>query len=112
MNNSRRTFMKTSAAAGIVLGSCGLSAKSYRRIIGANDRVVVGIVGFSDRAKQSLIPAFMAYADKLNFEIKGVSDIWNRRRREGAEFFKQQFGKNVVTYINNERCMRTKISMP
>ncbi|MBM4169951.1 MAG: Gfo/Idh/MocA family oxidoreductase [Ignavibacteria bacterium] len=110
MSNSRREFMKTSAAAaaGIVLSSYGLDAKSYRRIIGANDRVVVGIVGFSDRAKQSLIPAFMTYADKLNFEIKGVSDIWNRRRHEGAEFFKQQHGKNVVTYINNEKMYEDK----
>jgi hypothetical protein len=37
-----------------------LGAKSYSRIIGANDRVRVGIVGFSDRFRTSLAPAFLS----------------------------------------------------
>ena len=43
---TRREFIQKSAlgAAGLTLG-----AKSYSRIMGANDRVRVGIVGFSDR---------------------------------------------------------------
>lgn len=104
MGNSRRDFIKKSAlaAAGLVAGSAGLNARNYSRIAGANDRVVVGIVGFSDRARQSLIPAFMNYSGKLNFEIKGVSDIWNRRRKEGLDFFKKEYDRDVFTYMNNE----------
>ena len=104
MKNTRRDFIKKSAiaAAGIAVGSLGLNAKSYARIIGSNDRVIVGIVGFSDRARQSLIPAFMQYAEKMNFEIKGISDIWNRRRNESVEFFLKDYGKKIVTYLNNE----------
>jgi len=43
---TRREFIQKSAlgAAGVTLG-----AKSYSRILGANDRIRVGIVGFSDR---------------------------------------------------------------
>lgn len=110
MGNSRRDFIKKSAmaAAGVVAGSVGLNARSYSRIAGANDRVLVGIVGFSDRARDSLIPAFMNHADKLNFEIKGVSDIWNRRRKEGSEFFKKKFDKDVLTYLNNEELYADK----
>ena len=81
---SRRRFVKTMAAgtAG-VLGS-SMSARSYARILGANDRVRVGIVGFSDRARSSLIPALLAFSKEMNFEVVAVSDIWSRRREEGA----------------------------
>lgn len=110
MGNTRREFIKKSAlaAAGVAVASTGLSAKSYARILGANDRVVVGLIGFSDRAKQSLIPAFMRHAEKMNFEIKGVSDIWNRRRNESIEFFKKEYGKNVITYLNNDELYNDK----
>jgi hypothetical protein len=48
MLDSRRKFIRQSAiaAAGTYLGTMGLSAKSYGNIIGANDRVRVGVVGF------------------------------------------------------------------
>src|SRR5437773_1741171 len=77
----RREFVKT-AAAGIAAVS--IPAASYARILGANDRVRVGIVGFSDRFRQALLPAFKAAGPSLNFEIVAVSDIWNRRRDEGV----------------------------
>jgi hypothetical protein len=61
MSNSRRKFIKQSAiaAAGTYLGAIGFSAKSYASIIGANSRVRVGVVGFSDRFKKALLPAFL-----------------------------------------------------
>ena len=53
--SDRRNFLKQSAkaGAGITLASLGFTAKSYANIIGANDRVRVGIVGFSEREKHA-----------------------------------------------------------
>lgn len=105
MDNSRRKFIKKTAIASgaITLGmTSSLSAKSYRNILGANDRVRVGIVGFSNRAKSSLIPSFMAHQKALNFELIGVSDIWNRRREEGAAFLKEKTGNKIKKWRNNE----------
>jgi predicted dehydrogenase len=98
---TRRNFIKKSTlvSAGMAVG---LSAKSYSRIIGANDRVQVGIVGFSNRAKGSLIPAFLANKDAQNFDIVGVSDIWNRRRDEGQAYLKEKMDKKVKAWRNNE----------
>ena len=103
MNSKRRNFIKKTllATSGIAFSS-GLSAKSYRKIIGSNDRIRVGIVGFSNRSKYSLIPSFLQFSKKLNFEIVGVSDIWNRRRLEGAEFIKAKTGLKVDKWRNNE----------
>ena len=76
--SSRRQFIhKTSlGTAGLAIG---LSAKSYANIMGANDRINVGIIGFSNRARGALIPAFLKHSDTLNYRIVGISDIWNRR---------------------------------
>ncbi len=57
---TRRDFIKQAglASAGLMLGGVALSNKSYARVKGANDRVNVGIVGFSDRFRATLLPCF------------------------------------------------------
>jgi predicted dehydrogenase len=80
----------------------GLPSVKHRRILRSNDKVRVGIVGFSDRARYSLIPAFLWHAKDLNFEIVAISDIWNRRRGEGVEFLEKLTGNKIVPMRNNE----------
>lgn len=106
-NNSRREFIRTAAlgAAGAALAP---TAASYARVQGANSRVRVGIVGFSDRARSSLIPAFMLSAKELNFDFVAVSDIWGRRRDEGAEFLSKLAGHAVEKARNNEELYERK----
>ena len=101
---NRRQFINSStkAAAGIYLGSLGFSAKSYGRILGANDRVRVGVVGFSDRHRSSHMPCFMNHYKELNFDIVAVSDIWNKRREEGVAAWKDKMGHEIVGCRNNE----------
>lgn len=98
---SRKDFLKTSAiiSAGV---TAGMSAKSYARILGANDRIRVGIVGFSNRARGSLIPSFFHHAEEMNFEFTAVSDIWNRRREEGVAYLQEEFNTPIETARNNE----------
>ncbi len=92
MTSNRREFIrKTSVGtAGLMAGGMAMSAKSYTRIKGANNRIQVGIVGFSNRAKASLIPAFQLHAEELDFEFVAISDIWSRRRDEGMAFFAEK----------------------
>ncbi|ALW85272.1 oxidoreductase [Hymenobacter sedentarius] len=104
-SNPRRLFLKQTAlaSAGVMLApTLGWSASSYRRIVGANDRVRVGVVGFSDRHRSSHIPCFMNHYKELNFDVVGVSDIWKRRRDEGASIWKEKMGHDVAAYRNNE----------
>lgn len=110
MGTSRRKFIKQSAiaSASIYLGAMGFSAKSYARIIGANDRVRVGAVGFSDRFRHSLLPSFMHHHKELNFDIIGVSDLWKYRRDEGVAFLREKMGHDVAACRNNDELYALK----
>ena len=110
MKQSRRDFLKSAAiaAAGVTTGTLGISAQSYGRILGSNDRVMVGIVGFADRSKDALMPAFWNHASDFNCQILGVSDIWNRRREEGVRFIKERTGDSVRAYRNNDELYADK----
>jgi len=104
MKNSRRDFIKktTLTGAATYLGSLGFSATSYRRIIGANDRVNVGVIGFSDRHKDAHMPCFMNLYKEMNFDVIAVSDIWKKRREEGVAAWKAKLNHDITACINNE----------
>jgi predicted dehydrogenase len=108
--SSRRDFIKQStlAAAGVYVGTMGMSAKSYARIIGANDRVNVGVVGFSDRFKSTLLPCFQNHYKELNFDIVALSDLWKLRREEGAAHLKTAMLHDVKAFRNNDELYASK----
>lgn len=110
MENSRRKFIKQSAiaSAGVYLGTMGFSAKSYGNIIGANDRVRVGVVGFSDRFKNTLLPSFLNHNKELNFDIVALSDLWKYRREEGYEYLKAKTGHKITACRNNDELYQMK----
>lgn len=103
---TRRDFVKKSAIAS--LGAIAFSPKSYSKIIGANDRVRVACVGFSDRHRASHVPPFKALAKEMNFEMVALSDIWNRRREEGKAFLEKQLGNDIKVYRNNDELYGSK----
>ena len=94
---SRRAFLKV-AGAGLMLNS---TAASYARIVGANDRVRVGVIGFSERFRDALLPAFQQHATAMNFAFAGLSDIWKLRREEGLAHLKKVTGCDVTGARNN-----------
>ncbi len=101
---NRRQILRTGS-----LGTLGLlasqtlqTARAQSRVAGANDRIRIGIVGFSDRLSSTLLPCYKAVADEFNCEIVAVSDIWSRRRDEAKAYFTKHFGKEIETFRNNE----------
>jgi len=111
MSQSRREFIKQTAitTAGITLGASAFSARSYNNIIGSNDRVRVGVVGYSDRHRGSHMPCFMNHYKELNFDLVAVSDIWKKRREDGAAAWKEKMGHDVVSCRNNEEMYDKKL---
>ena len=101
----RREFLKLGGA---TVAAVSLSASSYGAVMGANDRVRVGVIGCGDRMKSSLIPAFQEHAKELNFELVAVSDLWNRRREEGAAYIQKLSGKPTAPVRNNDELYARK----
>jgi len=103
----RREFIQKTTFAS--LGALTFSAKSYAKIIGANDRVRVGCIGFSDRHRSSHVGPFKALQKEMNFEMTALSDLWNRRREEGKAYLDKQLGSDVKVFRNNEELYDSKM---
>lgn len=68
-------------SAGMVIGSYGLNAKSYRNIMGANDRVRLAFVGLNGRGS-SLVQTF---ADVPGVDILYACDVEERALAKGVK---------------------------
>ena len=108
---SRRKFVET-LSAGAVASSVAWSKTGMaailadqrapvvnNRVKGANERVNVACVGYSDRFRQSLLPCFRHHCEALNFDIVAVADLWKKRLTEAAvPGLEQALGHKVAPY--------------
>ena len=97
MSMTRREFCKTSAAgmAGII--AAGVAPSLYAA--GANERIRVACVGYSDRFRGSLLPCFLHHNKELNFDLVAVADLWKKRLFEKAKpEIEAKVGHSVETY--------------
>jgi predicted dehydrogenase len=63
-----------------VVTAAVVTAASYSRIMGANNRLSVGLIGCGARGHKDLQPAF----EKLNGPLTAVCDLWRRRADEAV----------------------------
>lgn len=84
MQTSRRNFIQKTALAttGAVLSSASLSAKSYRKVMGANDRIQVAIAGLGRRVSAMYTPIEMK---KNNVELVYLCDVMESQRLKAAK---------------------------
>ena len=79
---SRRDFCKGAAAGLAGILASGAAPSLYAA--GANSKIRVACVGFSDRFRQSLLPSFLDHSKELGFEMVAVADLWKKRLEENA----------------------------
>jgi len=94
---SRRKFLKSAAAGGAVMA---LSAVSYSRVIGANDRISIGIIGCGSRGIGEHMPGVHKYSDSENIEVTAVCDPWRLRREEAAAKVKEWYGREARQFVS------------
>jgi predicted dehydrogenase len=75
---SRRAFVATTAASVIA------TAASANRVLGANNRLRVGIIGCGGLAQGSHIPALLRMKETDNVEIGAVCDVYQKRLDQAA----------------------------
>lgn len=106
---TRREFLGKSAAgaAGVALAAAG---PFPGRVLGANDRVRIGVVGVGGRAGD-LVRECAAHCKDLNMELVASCDIWNKARERGAAMIKGLMGGAEVAQWRNleELCERDDV---
>jgi predicted dehydrogenase len=93
---SRRAFLKETATA-----AAAMSAASYARVPGANDRLSVGIIGCGSRGKGVHMPGIHDHSESQNVEITAVCDPWRIAREEAAAKAKEWYGKDVRQFASH-----------
>ena len=99
---SRRTFLKTSAAmaAGVALGTHYLTAAERARSIGANDRIRIGMIGCGDRGRTAHMQGIYKHLAATNFEIVALADPWRIHREQANGMVKEWFGREAKLFTS------------
>jgi predicted dehydrogenase len=106
---SRRKFIGKTAAgivgATVASSVSSMSAASYKRIIGANDRVNIGFLGCGARSSdhQNIVKA--SEKDK-NVGVVAVCDIWKLNKEKAAANCKKLFGTDVRQFKYSEEMLK------
>jgi predicted dehydrogenase len=103
---SRRGFINTTAA-GVTGAVVALSAKSYSRVIGANDRINIGFLGCGDRNQGHRRMVQMSQKEK-NLGVVAVCDIWTVNREKAAVDCKEKFNTDVKKFKYSEDMLAMK----
>jgi len=93
---SRRSMMRTAVA---------MSALSYSRVLGANDRIQIGQVGCGHRAAGHRRMMKMSAQTDPNFDLRSVCDLWSLNRERAADDAHELFGMRPQTYQYSEELL-------
>jgi predicted dehydrogenase len=100
----RRTFVKQAAGA---LLATGMDARSYARVLGANDRIRLGQLGCGDRSQGHVHMTQLA-AKKMPVETVAVCDLWSLAREHRAAQVKRAFNLEPQAYKYAEDMLARK----
>src|SRR5450432_2486746 len=100
----RRTFVKQ--AAGTLLAT-GMDARSYARVLGANDRIRLGQLGCGDRSQGHVHMTKLA-ARQMPVETVAGCDLWSWARDHRAAQVKQAFNLEPQSYQYAEEMLARK----
>lgn len=85
---SRRIFLKASA---VGTTAWAMSARSYARVLGANERIGIGIIGCGNRGYGAHLKALHQHAKDQNIEVTAVCDVWEKHRKRAYQKVSEWF---------------------
>lgn len=95
---NRRTFVGGWLAA-------GMTARSYGRVLGANDRISVGVIGCGAR---NLLGQALKFRAECNAEVRAVCDTWRQMREKAVEAVKAAGGDSPEQYVHYQDLLARK----
>ncbi|MBI4904870.1 MAG: Gfo/Idh/MocA family oxidoreductase [Acidobacteria bacterium] len=104
---SRRTFLSDSIAAGAAVST----AHGYTRVIGANDRIRIGVIGCGGMASGHM-RNLMRVKDAENIEIIEVSDLYDKRAEAASKVTGGKITKDYRKLLANKDIDYVLIATP
>src|SRR5512138_1863773 len=92
---TRRNVLRTAASA-----AAALSAGSYSRILGANDRISLGLIGCGERG----VGVLGTFVKTDQVEVPAVCDVW--AERIGVA---KKFAPNAAEFGDHRKLLDTKV---
>jgi len=108
---NRREFVKTAVGAGVALGVLGAVSPTRARVIGANDRINLGVIGVGGEGS-FLARQFSSMAEKQNLQILAVCDAYEKRKKEASERYKCKGTLDYREIIGNREIDGVLIATP
>ena len=108
IESDRRTFLKQVGGAVLATGmATGMDARSYARILGANDRIRLAQLGCGARSRGHVHMAELA-SKQTSVETVAVCDIWSLAREKRAAQVKKAFNLEPKSYKYSEEMLASK----
>ena len=95
--SSRRNFLKVGSAAA---AAAAMTASSYARVAGANQRISIGMIGCGSRGVNAHMKGVNQHANKENVEFTAVCDPWRLRREAAADLVEKWTGKPARQFVS------------
>lgn len=96
-STTRRQFLKT---ASLGAAAVSMSAASYARVAGANDRLSIAVIGCGDRGIGAHMAGVHAHQETQNFEITAVCDPWRLAREKAAAQANEWYGREPRQFVS------------
>ncbi|MFO7906453.1 MAG: twin-arginine translocation signal domain-containing protein, partial [Pirellulaceae bacterium] len=99
--STRRQFLKTAAAG---TAATAITAASYARAPGANDRIRIGQIGCGNRGFGAHMGGVHKHAEEENVEIVAVCDVWTEHLDRARAKVKQWTAGRRWRPASTKRC--------
>jgi predicted dehydrogenase len=102
---SRRQFLKTASAGAVAVA---LTASSYARVVGANERISLGLIGCGDRGRNAHMTGIHPHDKGENVEFTAVADPWRVAREQAAARAKEWYGREARVFTSYRDLLAAK----
>ena len=99
--------MRQAGGALVAASSAGMTARSYARVLGANDRIRLGQLGCGQRSRGHVHMVSMA-SKQIAVETVAVCDLWGLARERRAAQVKELFNLQPQMYKYAEQMLERK----
>ena len=99
---TRREFLKT---ASLSAAAVSMSAASYARVKGANDRINIGQIGCGRRGVGAHMDGVHNHDKDLNVQYVAVCDPWKVSRENAAARIKEWYGLDAMHFVHYEELL-------